>query len=281
MKELRHKVKDAPSSIKISDYLKSRLEFSGALITKVKFGGVYLNGEPVTMRATVKNGDEIKVIFPTERNEFISPYEMPLDVIYEDEYIIAINKPKNMPTHPSRGNSLPTLANAMAAYFKRNFIFRAVIRLDRDTSGIVLMAKDQRSASILSSSMKKGEFVKKYTAILSGTPTEKRARIDAPIEREREGSLKRVVRPDGKRAITEYEIIKELPDGNSVAEITLYTGRTHQIRVHMAYVGHPLKSDFLYGKDEGKPYSLHSSYLSFPHPITKEIVEIVSTPPFI
>ena len=280
MNELRHKVEALCDSLKISDYLKFRLGFSRTLITRVKFGGVFLNGEAVTMRASVKEGDEICVCFPEEASESIPPIYIPLDIIYEDDYILAVNKPKNMPTHPSRGNSLPTLANAVMAHIGDGFVFRAINRLDRDTSGIVLIAKDRLSAALLSREMKTGGFLKKYTALLSGVPTEKRAVIDAPIERESEGSIKRAVRPDGKRAISKYEVKEILPDGNSLSEFTLLTGRTHQIRVHSAYIGHPLLNDFLYGTRGDDTYFLHCSYLSFTHPITKEKMELISAPDF-
>ena len=244
--------------------------FTATLIKKVKFGGVSINGQTVTMRGTVKHGDTVFVNFPDSVSEGIPPIDMPLDIVYEDEYMIAVNKPKNMPTHPSKGNNLPTLANGIMAYFGGNHTFRSINRLDRDTSGIVLMAKDAYSAAALSSSMKKGEFQKKYIAKIEGVPKENHGIIDAPIRRECEGEMKRIVADDGKRAITEYTVISD--DGqNSLVEIILHTGRTHQIRVHFSYIGHPLVGDFLYGKRiENESYLLHCFELSLPHPKTKE-----------
>ena len=267
--------------MRISEFLKKRCGFSRALITKVKYGGVSINGEVVHMRATVLPGDTVTVVFPTEENEFIPPIDIPLDIVYEDEYMLAVNKPKNMPTHPSRGNSLPTLANAVRSYLGGGRLFRAVNRLDRDTSGIVIIAKDQLTAGALSESMKRGEFEKKYLALLSGTPDKESGRIDAPIERECEGNIKRIVRQDGKRAITEYKIIKKLPSGDSIAEIRLFTGRTHQIRVHMAFIGHPLRYDFLYGeREDGEIYKLHCKSISLPHPITRKPITLVKKADF-
>lgn len=280
MNELRHKVTEISTPLRLSEYLKIRLGFSRALITRVKFGGVYLNGECVTMRAQVNAGDEISVHFPEEASESIPPIDIPLEILYEDEHILAVNKPKNMPTHPSRGNSLPTLANAVMAHIGKGFVFRAINRLDRDTSGIVLIAKNAHSCAILSNEMKAHGFVKKYTALLCGTPEEKHGTIDAPIEREAEGSIKRCVRSDGKRAVTEYEVKKVLDNGTSLCEFTLHTGRTHQIRVHAAYIGHPLLNDFLYGTRGEDTYFLHCSSLSFTHPLTKEKIEIISPPTF-
>ncbi len=190
-------------------------------------------------------------------------------VIYEDEYLVALDKPTNMPTHPSRGNSLPTLANAVMGMYGEEFTFRAINRLDRDTSGIVIIAKDQLTASILSKDMQAGKFKKKYICRVVGTPKESCGLIDAPIERVCEGSIKRVVRDGGKRALTEYRVL-EYDGENSLCEILLHTGRTHQIRVHMAHIGTPLVNDFLYGKATDEEYFLRCVEISLCHPITRE-----------
>lgn len=267
-------VKNINGEMKISEYLKSKLGFSSSLITKVKYGGVALNGKVVTMRAAVRTGDKITVAFPEEESEHIEPLNIPLDILYEDDYMLAINKPKDMPTHPSKGNSLPTLANAVAHYMGKGFVFRAINRLDRGTSGIVIIAKDPLSAAKLGKSMKERKINKTYTAIIDGIPDLKEGRIDAPIAREKEGELKRVVREDGKQAITDYKVIDVTDDGNAVCEVKLHTGRTHQIRVHMAYIGHALVGDFLYGVENENGYSLTCSEISLPHPITNEILTI-------
>lgn len=260
----------------IKDFLHSELRFSATLIKKVKYGGVSINGETVTMRATLKAGDTVTVRFPEEKSENVEPIFAPLTVIYEDDDILAVNKPSNMPVHPSKGNHLITLANAVAAYYyDRPFVFRAIGRLDRDTSGIVIIAKNAFSAAILSEDMKLGKFEKYYTALLSRAPESKAGIIDAPIMRECEGSLRRVVRDGGKAAKTKYEITKILPDGRAIARIRLYTGRTHQIRVHMAHIGVPLFGDFLYGTEiDGAPFHLCCVRMVFPHPRSGETVDL-------
>lgn len=277
MKEIKKIVEKEFDEIKIVDYLKKALMLSVSLVKKVKFGGVFINGENVHMRAIVHTGDTVLVKLPEEQSENIKPKKIPLDIIYEDEYLIAVNKPCGMPTHPSRGNSLTTLAEGIMAYFApESFVFRAVNRLDRDTSGIVIIAKDAVTADKLSSEMKRGGFIKKYSAVVSGVPSPEEATIDAPIERVSEGNIKREVRPDGKRAVTDYKVIKKLENGDSILDITLHTGRTHQIRVHMAYIGHPLRYDFLYGdKVDGKNYKLHAKSIEFTHPFTNERMILV------
>ena len=260
--------------ITMKDYLRHR-GLSVTLVKKAKYGGIHLNGEVVTVRAEVNLGDLIEIYAEDNVSEGIPPMDIPLTVLYEDEDILAVDKPTDMPTHPSKGNNLPTLANAVMGYYGGDFVFRSVNRLDRDTSGIVIIAKNQFSAGALSSTMKKGMWNKKYHALVSGIPTEKSGVIDAPIERVEESNIKRMVRDDGKRAITEYSVIEEY-EKDCLCELHLLTGRTHQIRVHMAHIGHPLVSDFLYGTPSDKEYYLRCKEISFPHPRTGEILTIKS-----
>lgn len=260
----------------IKDFLRQRLSLSVTLIKKVKFGGVSVNGEVVTMRKILSSGDTVRVVMPVgEESLHVEPVDMPLTVLYEDEYILAVDKPTNMPTHPSRYNSLTTLANLVRAYIGRSFVFRAITRLDRDTSGIVLIAKDQRTAARLSEQMKRGEIEKTYEALLAATPKALCGEINAPIEREAPDSIKRTVRDDGKEALTRYTVKEIFPDGKTLCEVNPITGRTHQIRVHMAYIGSPLYADFLYGERiEGENYSLRCVRLTFAHPYTNEKITV-------
>lgn len=246
---------------------------SVTLVKKAKYGGILLNGDTVTVRARVNAGDKIEIYVENARSDGITPMDIPLTVLYEDDDILAVDKPTNMPTHPSKGNNLPTLANAVMGYYGGEFVFRSVNRLDRDTSGIVIIAKSQIAASALSSSMKKGLWQKKYHAIIDGVPSPAEGVIDAPIERIEEGNIKRTVRDDGKRAVTKYRLLEDMGDA-SLVELTLLTGRTHQIRVHMAHIGHPLCSDFLYGIKSEKEYFLRCKEISFPHPRTGDPITI-------
>ena len=268
--EIKAKGVGLPMSMK--EYL-HLLGFSVTLIKEAKYGGIHLNGIPVTVRATVNENDIVEIYLKKEVSDGIPPMDIPLRVLYEDEDILAVDKPTNMPTHPSKGNNLPTLANAVMGYYGGNFVFRSVNRLDRDTSGIVIIAKNRMSAYSLSSSMKAGLWEKKYHAVVEGVPSPTESTIDAPIERIEDGNIKRTVRSDGKRAITKYKVVEDYGD-SSLCEITLLTGRTHQIRVHMSYIGHPLVSDFLYGTESEREYFLRCVEIKFPHPKTKETLVI-------
>jgi 23S rRNA pseudouridine1911/1915/1917 synthase len=281
MKTTEEKVGKEFSGSRVDYFLREKMRISTALIRKIKYTGVAVNGKIVTMRYTVNEGDTVSVTLPDMQSENILPIEMELDIVYEDEYVLAINKPRDMPTHPSRGNHLPTLAEGVMAYMKPPFVFRAVNRLDRDTSGIVLIAKDAISAAKLSKQIADRQIEKKYIALVCGVPSQSHGIIDAPIERESEDTIKRVVREDGKRAITEYKVIGIRDGIGALCEVTLHTGRTHQIRVHMAYIGHPLYSDFLYGKEvDGEVYRLHSKSISFNHPKTGERITLTAECPF-
>lgn len=265
----------------LKDVLLREIGLSVTRLKKIKFSGLYVNGERVTVRKAVKAGDILTIVSPSEEASVIEAIEAPLDVLFEDEDILAVSKPTSMPVHPSLGNHLVTLANAVMWYYRDvPFVFRSVNRLDRDTSGIVLIAKNAEAAHRLSLSMKRGEFIKEYVAVIDGVPEKASGTVNARIARECEGEMKRVVREDGKDAITHYELIDTVGE-RSLVRIRLETGRTHQIRVHMAHIGNPLTSDFLYGSgNPGETYKLHAERLSFPHPRTSERIELYAKAPF-
>lgn len=270
MNELKFSIDEKWDGRDVKEFLLKN-GLSVTLLKKVKYGGIFLNGENVTVRAELRQGDVVTVSIPDEKSDGIPPMNIPLKIVYEDDSLLVCDKPRNMPTHPSKGNNLPTLANAVMGYFGGDFVFRAINRLDRDTSGLVIIAKNQISAGKLSESMKRGEFRKYYECVVEGCPTPSEGIIDAPIMRECEGSIKRITSPDGKRAKTEYKVVSS--DGrSSVCRVRLYTGRTHQIRVHMAHIGHPLLGDFLYGNEESGDFHLRCVEINFPHPETNELL---------
>lgn len=206
----------------------------------------------------------------------INPIYFPLNIVYEDEDILVINKPANMPIHPSMGNHENTLANALSYYFKEQdspFVFRCINRLDRDTTGLTVIAKNPLSAAILGKQIANREIHRTYIAICNGN-MESNGIISAPISRETDSTIKRCVNfENGEHAVTNFWKLDYRYDFNlSLIKLQLETGRTHQIRVHMKYIGHPLIGDFLYNPqyDYINRQALHSSTLDFEHPIHKE-----------
>ena len=210
-----------------------------------------------------------------KKSENILPVFIKLDIKYEDEDIVVVNKPSDMPIHPSLNNYENSMANALMYYYRdKNFVFRCINRLDRDTTGLTVVAKHFLSAGILNTSMQRREIKRVYNAIVEDDGSLKESgTVDEPIAREDDTLIKRRVSKEGQRAITHYKVLKRLR-GASLIELRLDTGRTHQIRVHMSYIGHPLVGDYLYNeryydKENVRPL-LHSKSLSFIHPITGE-----------
>lgn len=277
-------ITEAESGKCLRDYLKKDLGMSRAELSHLKSleTGIMINGIRVTVRAVLAAGD---VLFldrdDTEAGENVVPCDIPLDIIYEDNDIIALNKPAGMPTHPSHGHYDDTLANGLAFYFaKKNipFVFRAVNRLDRDTSGIVLVAKNRASAYRISSEMSRGEIKKTYIAAAEGAVYQS-GTVIANIKRRYESIIERTVCPENEGQYAETRFTPLYTNGNvTLLEVHPVTGRTHQIRVHMAYIGHPLCGDTLYGKESeliGRQ-ALHCSRLEFTHPATGENITLTA-----
>ena len=238
------------------------------------------NGERGYGHSILKKGDTLTVHIPeTESDEKIIPVKMELDILYEDEDILVINKEANVPVHPSIGNYENTLANGVAYYFAQkgqDFVYRCINRLDRDTTGALILAKNPYSAAVLSTQMKRREIRRTYLAIVEGIPP-KSGTIDAPVGRVDGSAITRQVDYEhGERAVTHFTrlavVEKELSQSYSLIELHLETGRTHQIRVHMKHLGYPLPGDYLYHPDYriiGRQ-PLHSYQLEFVHPVTEK-----------
>ena len=261
--------------------LRNHFAFSGRLITALKEGdGITLNGKKEFVTKPVSEGDILRITLFDKASENITPENIPLSILFEDEDLLIINKPPKMPTHTSVYHTSGTVANAVLYYFKdRPFTFRAPSRLDRDTSGVLIIAKNAWSGDCISRAIKNGEFEKEYFALCVGAKEKKKGTVCAPIKREKEGIIKRVIAPDGKPAVTDYEVVKE-GDGLSLIKLCPKTGRTHQIRLHLAYLGTPIYADFLYGTDiDGERIRLHCGSVRFPHPVTKKVTEITAPLP--
>lgn len=272
-RKLEYIIQDEYSGKRVDEVLRAYWGISGSLIKDLKHyeDGILLNGEHIRTVDTVSEGDKLSVAIYDTASEGIIPQKMELDILYEDEDILIINKPSGLPTHPSRGHFTDTLANGVISHYIENgeeHVFRAVNRLDMDTSGVMCIAKNSYSHARLVEQMKTGELSRKYAAIVEGAP--EGGIIDAPIMRE--SFLKRIVHPDGQRAVTHYRVISRY-EGYSLIELSLETGRTHQIRVHMSYIGHPLLGDWLYGTEDHSLFdrqALHSKEIHLRQPVTGE-----------
>ena len=276
---LEYEIPSEYDGANITTVLKQHFKISTNLIKDLKKykEGIQVNGEHKRVVDFVAKGDILKITIRDTASENIVPTDIPLDIVYEDEDVLVINKLPNMPTHPSMGNYENSLANGVMYYYKskgEERVFRAVNRLDKDTSGLMAVAKNSYIHARLGEEIQKKELKRKYMCIVCGD-VERDGTVDAPIRRADGSVINRIVAPDGQRAVTHYRVIKRYRE-YTLLEMELETGRTHQIRVHMAYIGHPLVGDWLYGTENhniAKRQMLHSCYLCFTHPITGQIME--------
>lgn len=259
---------------RLSSFLRGELKMSASLMNKLKWGdGIQVNGMPQHTNYPVKPGDVITVSLDEETPQYPAE-DGPLTILYEDDYILVTDKPTGMLIHPSRVRNEGTLANFVAGYYRRtgqNSAFHPVTRLDRDTFGIVLLAKNAHIHSLLQET----DIRKTYHAWVFGGPEEDRGSINAPIARNPLPSLLRCVSPEGKPALTEYRVL-ERTEKLCKLELRPVTGRTHQLRVHCAYMGFPIVGDSQYGSPESQAFSaelglssqmLCAKGLEFVHPI--------------
>ena len=265
------------AGLRVEQFLR-RKRYSGQNLSEIKRmpKSILVNGVHYYMRQELSTGDHLQVrICETQNSEKIPPTKLPLDIIYEDKDLLVLNKPAGMPIHPSLNNYTNSIANALAYYFQsqgKPFIFRCCNRLDRDTSGLTIVSKHLVSGSILSDMTKYREVHREYLAIARGSVTPSEGTIQAPLGR-KEGTIneRTVDWEHGEDAVTHYKVVKEA-NGHSLVSLRLETGRTHQIRIHMKYLGYPLIGDYLYNPDMEymTRQALHSHHMEFTHPITGE-----------
>ena len=269
----------------VLDFLRKK-GFSRHILSSMKADKEALtrNGQRIGGREQLLAGDYFRVrLLETVDSDGIVPVSMPLSILYEDEDILVINKPADMPVHPSIGNYTNTLANGVAAYLDakdEHSPFRCINRLDRDTSGALILAKNAFSAAVLSTQMRNRQIRRTYLAVVEGI-TPPNGTISAPISRVDDSVIERHVDfLRGEPAVTHYERL-EVKNEHSLLEIHLETGRTHQIRVHMGYIGHPLPADYLYHPkyDCFKRQPLHSLQLEFRHPVTDKSMCLLAPVP--
>ena len=260
---------------------KSNLDLSRSMVQKlIKENRILVNGKVEKESYKIKINDKITIQIEEPKSSKLEAQDIPLDIIYEDNDIIVINKPKGMVVHPGNGNPDNTLVNAVLAHCKGSLsgiggeIRPGIVhRIDKDTSGLIIVAKNDKSHINLSEQIKNHEVTKIYTALVKGNIVENEATIDMPIGRDKNDRKKMCVTRDGKEAVSHIKVIKRY--GNyTLIRVKIDTGRTHQIRVHMAKIGHPVLGDEVYssGKNEFgvKGQMLHSTILKFKHPISRK-----------
>lgn len=281
---MKIKITDEYNNKKLLDFLRGTLGFSRAAVTalKVRDDGILLNGEHVTVRAILHTGDELCLGIEDREedvNEHILPVDLPLDIIYEDDNVVCVNKPYDMPTHPTHGHYEDTLANALAYYYReqgRPFVFRAVNRLDRDTSGVVLVAKNYAAADYLSAQIRERTMGKTYVAVCHGELPES-GKIEGYIRRLGDSIITRALYPDGETSEYSITTYKKLSSGEdyTVVECTPVTGRTHQLRVHFSSTGNAIYGDSLYGVEDGMHrQALHARSLTFDLPFYGDSITV-------
>ncbi|HEM6372685.1 TPA: RluA family pseudouridine synthase [Streptococcus suis] len=256
---------------------------------QIKNGQVLVNGQAKKAKYSVQVGDVISYQVPeVEEIDYVAE-DIPLEIVYQDEDVAVVNKPQGMVVHPSAGHTSGTLVNALLYHVKDlsgiNGVLRPGIvhRIDKDTSGLLMIAKNDEAHTKLAAELKDKKSLRKYWAIVHGNLPNDRGMIEAPIGRSEKDRKKQTVTAKGKEAVTRFQVLERFGD-YTLVELTLETGRTHQIRVHMAYIGHPVAGDEAYGPKKtlkGHGQFLHARTLGFTHPRTGEVVEFTAEAPAI
>lgn len=270
-------IKSARENVRIDQYLGEELDISRSKAQKlIKNSKVSVNGKIITSNYKVKLNDDIEVDDELDFDINIEAEDIPIDIVYEDDYLLIVNKASGMVVHPAPGNYSKTLVNALIGKFKlsSDAIRPGIVhRIDKDTSGLLVVAKDDKTHELLSEMIKNKEVERLYVALVEGVIKHETGTIDAPIGRDINDRQKmRVTAENSKEAITHFRVLRRLKD-TTLIECKLETGRTHQIRVHMQYIGFPICNDPVYGKSKKTtPFGqmLHSKSIRFIHPITKK-----------
>ncbi|MBA4531763.1 RluA family pseudouridine synthase [Brevibacillus halotolerans] len=288
---LDHTVDDQEKGMTVEEIVRQKMSVSGRMLQRLtRSKGILVNRKVPFLKRQVKAGDVISVrIFDDKREQEAlvmlppAPFEIQLEVLYEDEYFIVVNKPTGMTTHPIREDQHDTLLNQLVLYWHKqgkSIMPHTVHRLDRETSGTILIAKSSYAHQLADKLIREGSVERNYVAFVTGRIQPESGTIAEPIKRDPMHKVKRQVHPKGEEAVTHYKVLAS-NDEVSLVDITLDTGRTHQIRVHFEYMGHPLVGDTLYrGSRMGfSNQALHAYQLCFKHPVTEELLEIKAPMP--
>lgn len=278
------------SGIRLDKALADLTELSRSQANEaIKNGNILVNGKAVKAKYSVKEGDLVTYDLPEPEVLEYEAEDIPLDIVYEDDDVAVVNKPQGMVVHPSVGHTSGTLVNALMYHIHDLSSINGVVRpgivhrIDKDTSGLLMIAKNDRAHQALAEELKDKKSLRKYLAIVHGNISNDRGVIEAPIGRSEKDRKKQAVMAKGKPAVTHFKVLERF--GNyTLVELTLETGRTHQIRVHMAYIGHPVAGDPLYGPRKtlkGNGQFLHAQTLGFTHPTTGESLRFSVEPPAI
>lgn len=278
MREIHYHISAEEAGLAIEPFLKKKHGYSSRTIVKLKHypEGIRLNGVHARTIDPLREGDDLCITFLDNDNNLDNYIRSNsyVEICYEDDDVLVYNKPPFMPCHQSCGHAADTLANVFASHCDRlgqMLMYRPLNRLDRDTTGAVLIAKTRFAAASIT-----GGFHKVYRAIVYGVPEPREGRIDLPIRREFPEEMRRIVAEDGQRAVTNYKVVAD--NGQySLVDFTLETGRTHQIRVHMSYIGYPLIGDPMYGQSSQQigRQALHCWKVAFEHPVSREPMEVI------
>ena len=279
-------VSSAMHGMTIKHLLLHEIGLSQTQLKSAKWSGtISLNGIAVTVRTTVSTGDLLRVEFPASMPKYpTEPFQFPLKIPYEDEHMLIVDKPAPLASQSSHAYPNDSLENAVFQYLGKphNFVYRPVNRLDKGTSGLMVIAKSAFAQYRLQSILHSSSFHREYTALVHGTLSPLSGIINLPIGMQPGSTIKRMVQEDGKPSTTRYQVLEQSENGLSLVHLSLVTGRTHQIRVHLSTLGCPVFGDFLYGHESpllpGR-FALHSSELTLMHPIQHVLIHIASPVP--
>lgn len=282
---MEHVIQPEEGNLRAYDILRRVMGVSYTAIKSAKWDArITLDGLPIPVNACVAPGQVLAIRFREDTPVYaLKPYDLPLSIAYEDEFLYVLDKPAPLASQSSARHPDDTLENALYAHLHcpADFIYRPVNRLDRGTSGLMVVAKNAHAQHRLQTLLHTPDFVRTYLAVVEGVPQPEQGVIDAPIGKEDAASIRRIVTPTGKASVTHYQVLQKA-NGRAMVKLVLETGRTHQIRVHMAHIGCPVCGDFLYGTElpelPGR-FALHAHAVQLHHPMTGEWLSLTSPMP--